>query len=156
MNAILSDDPFMHVRPMLDTDLAQVLDIEKTGYISPWTLNIFRDCLRANYCMYVLEQGQTIIGYGVMSVVIEEAHILNICVHETYRGCGCGKHILEHLLKNARHKGADTAFLEVNPNNHAARKLYINMGFNQVGRRKNYYPVTQNKREDALIMALVL
>ncbi|MCL4315590.1 MAG: ribosomal-protein-alanine N-acetyltransferase, partial [Gammaproteobacteria bacterium] len=52
----------------------------------------------------------------------------------------------------ARRHGADTMLLEVRPSNHAALKLYADMGFNEVGIRKAYYPAAKGK-EDAIILA---
>ena len=46
-------------------------------------------------------------------------------------------------------------FLEVRESNPAAIQMYINHGFNEVGRRRHYYP-TATGREDALVFGLQL
>ena len=46
-------------------------------------------------------------------------------------------------------------FLEVRPSNEGARKLYRNIGFNEIAVRKNYYPAAKG-REDAILMGLSL
>jgi len=56
------------------------------------------------------------------------------------------------LLGQARRRRASSIFLEVRPSNVAARTLYDSLGFNEIGRRKGYYPGVTS-REDALVMA---
>ncbi len=140
------------LRPMLETDVAGVMAVERTVYPFPWTAGIFRDCLRVGYCCYVWEQGAEIHGYGVMSAGGGEAHILNLAVRSESQGQGLGRRMLEHLIDIASRYGVDAVFLEVRPSNKRAVALYHHVGFEQVGVRHNYYP-DQQGREDALIMA---
>jgi ribosomal-protein-alanine N-acetyltransferase len=63
--------------------------------------------------------------------------------------------MVNDLLDAARRMSADIMLLEVRPSNRIALNLYHNMGFCEVGTRKNYYP-SHNGREDALILALNL
>ncbi|MEO5961873.1 MAG: ribosomal-protein-alanine N-acetyltransferase, partial [Thermomonas sp.] len=65
------------LRPMRETDLDLIMQIEETAYPFPWTRGIFRDCLRAGYSMWVQERDGGIIGYGVLSIAADEAHVLN-------------------------------------------------------------------------------
>ncbi|NBS11482.1 MAG: ribosomal-protein-alanine N-acetyltransferase, partial [Gammaproteobacteria bacterium] len=46
-------------------------------------------------------------------------------------------------------------FLEVRASNGAAQRLYDRAGFNELGRRRNYYP-TASGREDAMVYGLQL
>lgn len=146
-------------RPMRDQDLPAVMETERAAYLHPWTEGIFRDCLRAGYNCWVVEQGGHLIGHGVMSVAVGETHILNICIHPDVQGRGLGRRFMEHLLMLARGYGARMALLEVRPSNTAAVALYESMDFSEVGRRRNYYPghgAGQGDSEDALVMALGL
>ena len=68
------------IRPMRDEDIAAVQDIERRAYDFPWSASIFSDCLRVGYCCWVLDTGDGLAGYGIMSVAVEESHILNVCV----------------------------------------------------------------------------
>lgn len=140
------------IRLMIDADVTDIMSIESRVYAYPWTAGIFRDCIGAGYCCYVLEQKSGIIAYAVMSVGINEAHILNICVHPETRGKGYGYALMGKMITLARQLQADTMFLEVRPSNSAARSLYDKLGFNEVGTRRNYYPAEQG-RENALILA---
>jgi ribosomal-protein-alanine N-acetyltransferase len=141
---------------MQEEDLPQVMAIEETVYPYPWTLGIFRDCLRVGYCCWVLNLDQQVIGYGVMSVVVDESHILNICVDPKWQGKGLGVKLLGRLLKIARQHGAGTAFLEVRVGNKVAIGLYEKLGFVEIGQRSGYYPDRNQAREDAMVMSLEL
>lgn len=151
MSAVIRES-IVNFRPMDERDLADVLTIEKAAYEFPWSRVIFRDCLRVGYCCWVLESDDHIQGYSVMSVAVGECHILNLCVSPQSRGKGYGAILLDFMLDVARKHRADTAFLEVRPSNEAARRLYQQAGFDEVGLRRNYYPARFG-REDALIMA---
>jgi ribosomal-protein-alanine N-acetyltransferase len=137
-------------------DLPQVMAIEETVYPYPWTLGIFQDCLRVGYCCWVLNLDQQVVGYGVMSIVVDESHILNICVDPKWQGKGLGIKLLRRLLKLARQHGAETTFLEVRIGNKAAIGLYEKLGFIEIGQRRGYYPDRNQTREDAKVMSLEL
>lgn len=156
MSAVI-DSPEHLLRPMRETDLKGILAIERVAYQYPWTEGIFRDCLRVGYACRVCEEPHSgqLQAYAVMSVAAGESHLLNICVDPQRWGQGLGRKMLRAMLSYARQAKADTAYLEVRPSNTAATALYFAEGFNELGRRNNYYP-TANGREDALIMAKVL
>ncbi|TYT27492.1 ribosomal-protein-alanine N-acetyltransferase [Luteimonas viscosa] len=137
---------------MRDADLDEVMRIELRAYPFPWTIGIFRDCLRAGYPAWVLEAGPRLIGYGVLSVAADEAHVLNVCVDPDDQGQGHGRRLLRGLERVARGLGVQRVFLEVRPSNPAAIALYHDEGFNEIGRRPRYYPAHEG-REDAIVMA---
>jgi ribosomal-protein-alanine N-acetyltransferase len=148
------NDPLLGIRPMLEQDLSKIFKLEKKIYPYPWSLGIFQDCLRVGYCCWVLTMDEQAIGYGVMSVVVDEAHILNISIDPKWQRRGLGMKLMQRLLKVARQHGAETVFLEVRVSNHAALRLYEKVGFVEVGQRKGYYPDAGNSREDALLLSL--
>lgn len=141
-------------RPMGETDLSEVLRIERQAYLYPWSEGVFRDCLRAGYGCFVHEIKSTI-GHLVVSCAAGEAHILNICIDPAWRRQGVAGHLLQVACERAQLLGAEMMFLEVRPSNLPACRLYYRYGFNEVGRRPAYYPGARG-REDALIMARVV
>lgn len=149
------EDARARLRAMREDDLDTVLGIEQQAYPFPWTRGIFRDCLRAAYPAWVLEQDGAIIGYGVLSVAADEAHILNVCTAPQMQGRGHGRRLLRALVQMARGRGAQRLFLEVRPSNPNAMALYHAEGFNEIGRRPRYYPAHEG-REDAIVMAMEL
>jgi len=143
------------LRPMREADLDAVMDIELRAYPFPWTRGIFRDCLHAGYPMWLQERQGAIVGYGVLSIAADEAHVLNLCTAPGNEGQGLGQRMLQALLKIARGHGAQRVFLEVRPSNPRAIVLYERSGFNEIGRRPRYYPAHAG-REDAIVMAMEL
>lgn len=155
MSAVRSEDvlAYASLRPMREADLEAVMRIEERAYPFPWTRGIFRDCMRADYAMWVQELDGSIVGYGVLSIVLDEAHVLNLCTDAQAESRGLGRHMLRAMLRLARAGGAQRVFLEVRPSNMRAIKLYDAAGFNEIGRRPRYYPAPGNGREDAVVMA---
>ena len=146
-----SDD----IRPMTEADVAAVLLIETAAYPFPWSDGIFRDCLRVGYQCQVYAPGGELRGYLVWSVAAGEAHVLNLCVAPAFQGRGIGRMLLRFLMQRAAAHGASELFLEVRPSNGTAVKLYESIGFNEIHRRRGYYPAAGG-REDALVMACYL
>jgi len=144
--------PGWSILPMHVSQLPEVLEIERRAYPFPWTESIFRDCLRAGYSAWVLVDSEgTIGGYAFMSMVLDEAHVLNICIDTSLQGRGLGFKLLKHLLKLARSAQATIVLLEVRKSNKPAQKLDESMGFQRLGVRKDYYPAPDG-REDALVL----
>lgn len=153
MNAILQ--PKTGLRPMQLDDLDQIMEIEPQIYSHPWSRGNFSDSLHAGYSCWVYELEGQFIGYAVMMMVLDEAHVLNISIARDYQGRGLGRALLQNLIDVARRRGAQIMFLEVRPSNLAARGLYDSMGFNEFSVRKGYYPA-KDGREDAILMGLAL
>lgn len=154
MVAILKPEP-AQFRRMQASDVEIVTAIEAAAYEFPWSRAIFLDCLRAGYECSVLTRADVITGYGVLSTGANEAHILNVCVAPAAQGNGYGRRIVLRLLDMARWHRSERIFLEVRPSNPHAIALYESLGFNEFGRRPNYYPAKKG-REDALVMAMEL
>ncbi len=152
---LLESAPEADIRPMVDPDIAEVVAIERASYQFPWGEGIFRDCLRVGYICRVVMLGKQVIGYGVMSVGAGEAHILNVCIGEAFRCRGIGKRLLGLLIERGAAAGMSEAFLEVRPSNTAAIRLYLSLGFEQVGVRRGYYQALGG-REDAAVLKLTL
>jgi ribosomal-protein-alanine N-acetyltransferase len=149
MSAVLRPEPW--IRPLGERDLEAVVAIEREIYEFPWTLGNFRDSLAAGYSCWVYHSAGGLIGYAVMMIGADEAHLLNLSIAAPLQRRGYGRRLLEHLVKVARSYGAHVMFLEVRPTNEAARRLYLAYGFEQVGVRRGYYPA-RDGREDALLL----
>jgi ribosomal-protein-alanine N-acetyltransferase len=152
---LLQSAPDVVIRPMTETDVGGVVALERGAYQFPWSEGIFRDCLRVGYTCRVATSANRLIGYGVMSVGAGEAHILNLCIDEGFRCQGIGRRMLEYLLDKGAAAGMSEAFLEVRPSNTAAIRLYLSLGFDQVGMRRGYYQAVGG-REDAAVLKLAL
>jgi len=145
----------VEIRTMNYSDLKQVIAVEKRAYPHPWTLGIFRDCLRIGYTAWVMTLDKKVMGYGVVMLSPGEAHILNICIDPEYQGKGLGRYLLNYLIKKSNLTDVDMVLLEVRRSNSSAQQLYKSEGFHELGVRKAYYP-TKEGREDAIILAKYL
>ncbi|ARZ73183.1 ribosomal-protein-alanine N-acetyltransferase [Stenotrophomonas sp. WZN-1] len=154
MSAVSRPGP-VSLRALRESDLNAVMAIELRGYPFPWTRGIFIDCLRAGYPGLAMERDGLLIGYGVLSIAADEAHVLNICIDPLAQSRGLGRQLLRALVQLAADRGAQRVFLEVRPSNTPALALYHSEGFNEIGRRPRYYPAAQG-REDAVVMAIEL
>jgi ribosomal-protein-alanine N-acetyltransferase len=140
---------------MHELDVPVVVAIERAAYQFPWSEGIFRDCLRVGYVCRLAEVEGDTAGYGIMSMGAGEAHILNVCMREDFRGRGYARRLLQYLVERARMAGMYEAYLEVRPSNITAARLYHSLGFEQVGIRRGYYQAT-NGREDAAVLRRLL
>lgn len=140
----------IHLRAMQEKDLRAVYKLEKLSQPRPWPGWYFRKKLRTSSC-WVLEQQGMVIGFGIVAMVKDWAHILNMSVAPGYRRRGLGQRILLHLLQIAKRHHASHAWLEVRPSNHPAIRLYRKTGFRKIQIRKNYYVMPSGK-ENAVVM----
>ncbi len=147
-----NSQPVAHPGIMRLSDLRDVMVLENRNYAFPWTEGIFRDCFKAGYIMQVMRLDLKLVGYGVMQLSTDEAHVLNLCIDRDYSRRGYARHLLEKLLNIAEQAGAKMAFLEARPSVPRAIQLYERAGFNKVGLREAYYESVHG-REDAIVMA---
>ena len=152
--------PNLSLRPMQIDDLYVIMQIEPTIYSHPWTRGHFSDSLNSGYSAWVLEENNETIGYALLMLVMDEAHLLNLSIDKSQQKQGLGRYLLEHMCKIAKTHKALNMLLEVRPSNISAIALYKNMGFCEIAVRRGYYPAdpktSENGREDAILMGLVL
>lgn len=140
---------------MQPADLDAVMAIEPVIYPYPWSRGNFSDSLAAGHSCWIAEQNRCIVGYAVVMLVLDEAHLLNISIAAQQQGQGLGRALLAHVQDTARQYGAQQMFLEVRPSNTPALRLYESFGFNEMAIRRGYYPA-HGGREDAILMGMVL
>jgi ribosomal-protein-alanine N-acetyltransferase len=97
-----------------------------------------------------------LLGYFLVMQVVDEAHLLNVAVAEEWQGQGLGRFLLNQSVACARGLGMESMLLEVRPSNVRALGIYERYGFEQIGRRKGYYPAADQQREDAIVMRYTL
>nr|WP_110400871.1 ribosomal protein S18-alanine N-acetyltransferase [Sphaerotilus hippei] len=133
--------------------LDQVMTLELQAYPFPWSRGNFVDALASGYlaqCLWAPE-GQ-LLGYHVSMAGVDEWHLLNLSVAPALQGRGHGLMLLRALEQEAIRTRAEALWLEVRPSNERALRLYRRFGFEEVGRRKAYYPDHGGGREDALVL----
>jgi len=141
--------------PMTQNDLDDVMRIEQAACEFPWTRGNFEDALRSGYPGVCLRQrAGALMGYCVLMPVVDEMHLLNICVAPEVQRMGAGLALLREAARIAQGGKFGSLLLEVRVSNLRAIRLYQRFGFTLIGRRRNYYPARQQSREDALVMRL--
>ncbi|MEM6888352.1 MAG: GNAT family N-acetyltransferase [Pseudomonadota bacterium] len=88
-------------------------------------------------------------GFALVRCVADEAELLTLAVAPRAQRQGIGRAL---MLDWMRKVAATIAFLEVAADNHAALKLYAQLGFKEFGRRKNYYARGAEIAVDALTL----
>lgn len=160
MSAALDDgDEYAPRRfaPMRADDLFEVQAIENDVYPYPWTRGNFLDSLYSGYECWTLRQASgMLVGYFLMMLAVDEAHLLNISVRRDRHGRGIGKTLLDQIVALARSRGMTSILLEVRPSNARALAVYQRYGFAVIGLRNGYYPAARGVREDAIVMKLAL
>ena len=134
-------------------DLDGVLAIEEASFNNPTTREWYEGELkRPDVChIYVMRTtDRPVAAFCAFWLVADQAHINNLAVLPDLRRKGLGTQLLEAIIAEAAHLGADSLTLEVRQSNHPARRLYERSGFFQEGVRKDYYT---NPVEDALILS---
>jgi ribosomal-protein-alanine N-acetyltransferase len=142
------------VRQMDTNDIDRIMEIEKKSFVAPWSKTMFEETIFSPISKgLVLERNHLIIGYMVFYTVDVEAHIMNLAVNPAERKQGYAQLLLDHALNFFKGNDISECYLEVRERNRGAQRLYKHFGFEVIGRRKNYYPETN---EDALVMQLFL
>jgi len=150
--AITESNPKPFVRKMSAEDLLQIVAIERQATPSPWSAVQFEQSLGQHHCLVFAADNHTnlILGYAIVSTLLDQAEVLNICIHPEYQGRGFGSQLLTDLLIQLPDT-IEVVYLEVRVSNFRAIHLYQNHGFIEVGQRRDYYP-TEFGREDAILM----
>ncbi len=144
------------LRPAVESDLDQVIQIERSCFADPWSAESFRRLLPGHPAIFqvlILQPENRVAGYIIAFTVGPDAEFLNVAVEPQSRGKGFAGQMLDAVLIDLGGRGVRTAFLEVRESNGAARKLYDSRGFREIGRRRNYY---RRPVEDALVMRRIL
>ena len=162
------------LRPMDESVLALVAAVEQTAHPHPWNERHFRDSIASGYWAQMLvtepqpddppawadaprlPDGCLLLGYLVAMPGVGETHLLDITTVPLHQRQGCARLLLGALTAWSRLQQAEWLWLEVRASNQAARTLYESLGFQQVGRRRDYYPDQGARREDAIVMSLAL
>jgi ribosomal-protein-alanine N-acetyltransferase len=142
----------------LDLDRAATLHREAFEAMGerPWTRRDMAELLASpGVAGLFLEHEDEAIGLALWRVAADEAELLTIAVQGRRRRAGSGRALLHAVIERAAQAGAGSLFLEVAADNAAARALYAQAGFEQIGRRPGYYP-RRKGAADALVLRLTL
>jgi ribosomal-protein-alanine N-acetyltransferase len=163
---------------MRETDIAQVMDIEREAFPSSWPQTAYRRELQNSAARYLViteasdepdtqpprgvwsamrrivggeppHANERLLGFIGLWLMVGEAHVVTVAVREEYRRMGIGERLLIAAIELAREYDQELITLEVRASNDAAQRLYEKYGFDRAGLRVRYY---SDNHEDAVIM----
>ena len=140
----------VHIRWMIRRDMADVLDIEASGFEFPWSEEDFIRCLRQRNCIgMVAEHDDKVVGFMIYELHKSRLHILNFAVAARYRRQGVGGHMVSKLVGKLSSQRRTRITLEVRETNLAAQLFFRSQSFRAVSVLREYYEDTP---EDAYVM----
>jgi ribosomal-protein-alanine N-acetyltransferase len=146
VSAVLQNAPVL--APMRPEEIDAVMAIEQRAYPFPWTRANFADSLAAGYSAWTCRMEGELIGYAVMMLVLDEAHLLN---HHRRAGLAartataCSS-CTTCSARRARHGAKRACSSRCGPSNAPGQALYRRLGFETIGRRRGYYPAGSGTR----------
>lgn len=126
-----------------------------TAFPRPWTAQAFDDLLMQPTIAGWIAGPEIPAGFILVRQAAGEAEIITLAVAEAERRRGIGRRLVDHALTCLHQAHVDVCHLEVAADNTAARKLYALCGFEECGRRKQYYRRSP-AAVDAVLMHLAL
>lgn len=138
-------------RPVSESCLNLVFDLERLVFSDPWTHGMLEDALAWPETIAICAGPfSALSGVIFLRAFGDEAEILRLAVNPAHRRKRLGSLLVERGLLLAKNRGAEKVFLEVRENNLPAIGFYKAHNFKLVGARPRYYADTG---EAALVMA---
>lgn len=144
----------MEIRRSHVSDAAAIAELELNIFSHPFTERDIANYISSEngMCFTALENGE-VIAYVVGNKIFSDGEIYRFAVREDKRKCGIGLELLRFAMRAEKECGITEVFLEVREQNAAARALYLSYGFEEIGRRENYY---LDPKDNAILMAIRL
>lgn len=142
----------INIVPMKADHLEELERLEKICFSRPWSRKMLAEELEDQCAAFLVAEDAAsgvVLGYAGVLVMADEGYITNVAVFPEYRRQGIAAQIIKVFCDFAQGNHLAFLTLEVRPTNAAAIELYRSFGFEEVGRRKNYYDLP---KEDALIL----
>ena len=132
-----------------DMKISDLENLKISDFDDFWNMDILKDELTSQTSQFICAKYENkIVGFAGIKIVLDEADIMNIAVKKDYRRQGIATLLLNHILNICKEKSIKTINLEVNEENFSAISLYQKLGFEECGRRKQYY----DNKYDAILM----
>jgi len=136
-------------------DLEAIYRLNKQVFSEYWSRTSLYSSLESGYDLLLCDLNGEIIAYLLSMSVLDEIQIMQIAVSSQHRRQGLASRMTKALIASG--SNIEIITLEVRASNRAARACYIQLGFQEVGCRKNYYaPDASGCREDAVLMSKAL
>lgn len=142
----------VEIRPMVDEDLPQVMEIENLCFLHPYQEKDLLYEMHENPVSYVwvIEYSNAsfglkqIVGFIDFWITFDSGTICQIAVHPDIQRSGVGSELMEEMKKELRVKKVKTMTLEVRESNTKAINFYQKHGFKPLLKKEAYYPNGEN------------
>ena len=130
----------LELTPLLPSQAELLARLHAEGFEQSWPPEAFTRLLEnpARSGALALSSGVPA-GFIMIQTTPDEAEVLTLVVSNKERRRGLGRMLLEWSIAGARAAGCAQILLEVAETNQAARALYEQLGFAQIGARSGYY-----------------
>lgn len=137
----------------IGADLNALLALNACANPHPWREAHVKDALD-NRHNWVIRDTQTddLVAWLTASKVFDQTELELVLTHPDKRRLGLAERLVSQWLHWARTQSCVEALLEVRASNLSAIGLYQKLAFDQVGLRKNYYPLAEGGKEAAVLM----
>ena len=131
-------------------DVAAVAAIE-AGSLSPWSMEQIAAELQkeTGRALVAVASGEEVVAWCCGFQTGTDAELLKVTVQLERRKRGIAEALLQELCFRFTEHGMEQMFLEVRSQNFPALQLYAKLGWQETGRRKNYY---KEPVDDAVIL----
>lgn len=139
-------------------DIDQLVELERSLFADDawsertWWSELAGRPRRAYWVAVAEDATGPLLGYAGIDRGRDVADVMTIATAPAAQGRGVGRMLLAQLVTGAEDGGAEALMLEVRADNGRARDLYVRNGFDEINRRRGYYP----GGVDALIMRRLL
>lgn len=138
------------IKAMNSSHVEGVFEVSKLSLSETWNMeSIERELSNKLAKYFVALDGDKVIGFIGMWIILDEGDITNIAVHPNYRKQGIGNLLINRLVSLCKESNINSLTLEVREGNIPAQNLYKKHEFKEEGLRKNFY---DNPKENAIIM----
>jgi len=134
-------------------DAAAIAKLHAASFHRGWSEEEFASLLLDRHVIaHCGTTGGKLAGFILSRLAADEAEILSVAVAASRRSRGVARQLLAHHLGRLAGLGIKSVFLEVDPGNVPACRLYKRAGFHQVGHRPGYYPPAEGGPTSALVL----
>ncbi|OLP59332.1 ribosomal-protein-alanine acetyltransferase [Xaviernesmea oryzae] len=153
--------PDFDILRLTASELADVASCHQGRFAHPWSEDEIHALMRQDTVFgFIARQTNPLLGRAALGgfvlarVAGGEGEILTIAVDSRFARLGLGWRLMLAALSEAKRRGAESMFLEVDETNHPAVGLYRRLNFQTVATRKAYYKGADGTRTGALVMRL--
>ena len=135
-------------------DAGALARLHADGFDTPWSAAEFRKLLNQSTILALgIEMDEVLVAFILVQMSPDAGDILTLATATDYRRKGYARQLVSAMALRLGERGIATLTLDVAADNTAALALYQNLGFNEDGRRRNYYRRGAEPRVDAILMS---